>query len=115
MKAVSAASPDRGGRWKDRQIVPKAWVEASTRSYSTAEPSTTKNGYGLMWWVTTRSEHGIPVGTYTASETGGQRLTVIPELDTVVVNLMDTDVDGPRLGSTDWDRLLGVILQARSL
>ena len=66
-----------------------------------------------MWWIATRSEHGIPVGSYTASGTGGQRLTVIPELDTVVVNLMNTDVDGPRIGSTDWDRLLGAILKAR--
>ena len=103
----------RGGRWKDRQIVPKAWVEDSTRSYSTAEPSTTKDGYGLMWWVTTRSHGGIPAGAFTASGSGGQRLTVLPGIDTVVVNLMNTDVDGPRLGSSDWDRLLGIILQAR--
>jgi CubicO group peptidase (beta-lactamase class C family) len=104
----------RGGRWKDRQIVPKTWVEESTRSYSTAEPSTTKNGYGLMWWVTTRSDRGIPAGTFTASGSGGQRLTVLPGIDTVVVNLMNTDGDGPRLGSSDWDRLLGTILQART-
>jgi CubicO group peptidase (beta-lactamase class C family) len=104
----------RQGRWKDRQLIPKAWVEESTRSYSTAEPSVTKSGYGLMWWVATRSEFGIPIGSYTASGTGGQRLTVIPPLDTVVVNLMNTDVEGPRLGSSDWDRLLGVILKARS-
>jgi CubicO group peptidase (beta-lactamase class C family) len=103
----------RGGRWRDRQIVPKAWVEESTRSYSVAEPSVTKSGYGLMWWIATRSERGIHVGSYTASGTGGQRLTVMPDVDTVVVNLMNTDVDGPRIGSSDWDRLLGVILQAR--
>jgi CubicO group peptidase (beta-lactamase class C family) len=103
----------RGGRWKDRQIVPKAWVEESTRSYSTAEPSTTKDGYGLMWWVTTRTDNGIPAGAFTASGSGGQRLTVLPGIDTVVVNLMNTDVDGPRLGSAGWDRLLGIILQAR--
>ena len=66
----------RGGRWKDREVVPKAWVEESTRSYSRAESSVTKSGYGLMWWIATRSEHGIPVGSYTASGTGGQRLTV---------------------------------------
>ena len=103
----------RAGRWRDRQIVPKAWVDESITSYSNAEPSVTKSGYGLMWWIATRSDHGIPVGSYTASGTGGQRLTVIPELDTVVVNLMNTDVDGPRIGSSDWDLLLGAILKAR--
>ena len=104
----------RGGRWRDRQIVPREWVEVSTRSYSNAEPGVSKSGYGLMWWITTASEDGIPVGSYTASGSGGQRLTVIPPLDTVIVNLMNTDVEGPRLGSADWDRLLGVILKARS-
>ena len=67
-----------------------------------------------MWWVTTRSHGGIPAGAFTASGSGGQRLTVLPGIDTVVVNLMNTDVDGPRLGSSDWDRLLGIILQART-
>jgi CubicO group peptidase (beta-lactamase class C family) len=104
----------RGGRWNDRQIVPRAWVEESTKSYSAAEPSVTKSGYGLMWWVATRSDYGIPIGSFTASGTGGQRLTVMPALDTVVVSLMSTDVEGPRMGSTDWDRLLGVILRART-
>jgi CubicO group peptidase (beta-lactamase class C family) len=103
----------RGGRWRDRQIIPKAWIDESTRSYSTTGGSVTESGYGLMWWVATRSDRGIPRGSYTAAGMGGQRLTVIPDANTVVVNLMNTDVDGPRLSGLDWDRLLGVILQAR--
>jgi hypothetical protein len=31
----------------------------------------------------------------------------------VVVNLMNTDVPGPRIGSNQWDALLGRVLAAR--
>jgi CubicO group peptidase (beta-lactamase class C family) len=103
----------RGGRWEGRQLIPEDWVRDSTRSHSKAETSVTKSGYGMLWWVAIRSDRGIPIGAYTASGNGGQRLTVCPSLDTVVVNLMNTDVEGPRLSSSGWDRLLEAILQAR--
>jgi CubicO group peptidase (beta-lactamase class C family) len=103
----------RGGRWRERQLIPEDWVRESTRSHSNAETSVTKSGYGMLWWVAIRSDRGIPIGAYTASGNGGQRLTVFPSLDTVVVNLMNTDVQGPRLSSSGWDRLLEPILQAR--
>lgn len=103
----------REGRWRDRQLISKAWIRESTESYSHAEKSVTKSGYGMLWWVAIRSERGIPIGAYTASGNGGQRLTVFPSFDTVVVNLMNTDVQGPRLSSSGWDRLLEPILQAR--
>lgn len=103
----------REGGWRDRQLIPGEWVRESTKSYSQAEKSITKSGYGMLWWVAVRSDRGIPIGAYTASGNGGQRLTVFPSLDTVVVNLMNTDVQGPRLSSSGWDRLLKPILQAR--
>jgi CubicO group peptidase (beta-lactamase class C family) len=103
----------RGGRWGERQLIPEEWVRESTRSHSKAETSVTKSGYGMLWWVAIRSDRGIPIGAFTASGSGGQRLTVFPALDTVVVNLMNTDIQGPRLSSSAWDRLLEPILQAR--
>jgi CubicO group peptidase (beta-lactamase class C family) len=101
------------GDWRGKQIVPKQWVKDSTTSYSAAESGVTKSGYGMLWWIAIRSDYGIPVGTYTASGNGGQRLTVIPAMHTVIANLMDTDAPGPRMSSKDWDRMLGKILQAR--
>jgi CubicO group peptidase (beta-lactamase class C family) len=108
------------GRWRGQQIVPASWVDASLRSYSTTGDQgslATKSGYGLMWWIQTNArahpELGIPDGTFTASGNGGQRLTVIPQIETVIVNLMNTDVPGPRIGSNKWDRLLANVLKAR--
>ena len=38
------------GRWEDKQIVSKAWVEDSTRKHIPA-PFTGFDGYGYQWWV----------------------------------------------------------------
>ena len=108
------------GRWGDAQVIPAAWVDASVRSYSTVTGNqsslATRTGYGYMWWIQTNAkahpELRIPDGTFTASGFGGQRLTVIPQMETVIVNLMNTDDDaGPRIG--DWDSLVADVLRAR--
>ena len=87
------------GRWRGAQVIPASWVDASVRSYSTVTgnqgSSGTKTGYGYMWWIQANAkahpELRIPDGSFTASGAGGQRLTVIPQIDTVIVNLMNTD------------------------
>lgn len=98
------------GRWRDTQVVPAAWVDASVRSYSTVAGNQysagSKTGYGYMWWISDRG--------FTASGAGGQRLTVIPQIQTVIVNLMNTDNErADRMGSDQWDRLLGQVMAAR--
>jgi CubicO group peptidase (beta-lactamase class C family) len=109
------------GRWVDQQLIDPAWVDASIRSYSVVTGNQAslahRSGYGFMWWIQTNAkahpELGIPDGTFTASGLGGQRLTVIPPIRTVIVNLMNTDVPGPRLGGDDWDALLAKLMGAR--
>ena len=51
-------------------------------------------------------------GTFTAIGAGGQYLTVIPRLETVIVNLVNTDqgLDSARI---EWDSLLVLLLSAR--
>ena len=63
------------GRWGDRQIVPAAWVEASTRRHIDA---TLFDYYGYQWWVDS-------AGYYAAVGYKGQRIFVIPDKDMVVV------------------------------
>ena len=63
------------GRWEDRQIIPMAWVEASTRQQVAAEPF---DGYGYLWW-TDASGYAIAAGYL------GQYLFVVPHKSLVVV------------------------------
>ena len=63
------------GRWADKQIVPSAWVEASTRGHIDA---TLFDRYGYQWWVDA-------TGYYVAAGFKGQRIFVVPEKNMVVV------------------------------
>jgi CubicO group peptidase (beta-lactamase class C family) len=108
------------GQWAGRQLIAPDWVDASVKSYSRTGDQgsqSSKSGYGYMWWIQVDAkEHPelrLPDGSFTASGNGGQRLTVIPQIRTLVVNLMNTDEPGPRIGSAEWDLLLAEVLAAR--
>jgi len=86
------------GRWKDRQIVPSAWVRQSTQSYSEAFPAQeTGYGYGYLWWIGFPSDNGaptvnVPPGTFAAMGAEGQYAFVIPAYDLVFVHRINSDV-----------------------
>jgi CubicO group peptidase (beta-lactamase class C family) len=63
------------GRWRDQQIVPAQWVEASTRKHIAG---TLQDGYGYQWWI---AEPGL----YMALGYSGQYIIVVPEQNLVVV------------------------------
>jgi CubicO group peptidase (beta-lactamase class C family) len=78
------------GLWDGKQIVPTTWVNASTTNHS----PTPQIYYGYQWWV-------MPwAGYYSAIGARGQYITVLPELDMVVVftsDLNPEDQDLPLL------------------
>ncbi|UCG79871.1 MAG: serine hydrolase [Desulfobacterales bacterium] len=77
------------GQWNSRQIVPSAWVEASTSKHISA---TLQDGYGYQWWV---ADHGV----YMALGYAGQFIFVLPEQNMVVVftsNLEERDFYVPQ-------------------
>lgn len=65
------------GQWEGRQVVPAAWVEASTR-FQRASDSQSRPGYGYLWWRPA-------VGGYSAVGSGGKYVYVRPEDELVVV------------------------------
>jgi CubicO group peptidase (beta-lactamase class C family) len=69
------------GQWDGKQIVPSAWVEASTRKHNSA---TLQDGYGYQWWV---SDNGV----YMALGYAGQFIFVIPEQGLVVAFTSDLE------------------------
>jgi len=66
------------GRWADRQIVPEAWQRTATRAH--VERTGGKDQYGYYWWVSDK----LP-GLFEAVGRGGQRITVWPAKELVLV------------------------------
>ena len=70
----------KGGRWEDRQIVPRGWVVDSVKPHiSTGQGE----HYGYGWWVFTADEQG-EFSSYRADGRGGQYVIVVPSLDLVI-------------------------------
>jgi CubicO group peptidase (beta-lactamase class C family) len=70
-----------GGRWNDRQIVSKAWVETSTAAKLKA---TDNQLYGYLWWLGRTRLNGRDIQWVGALGRGGQSIRIVPELDLVV-------------------------------
>lgn len=71
-----------GGRWNDRQIVSKAWIETSTAPKLKA---TDDQLDGYLWWLGRSRLNGRDIHWVGALGRGGQSIRIVPELDLVVV------------------------------
>ncbi len=86
------------GRLGDREVIPAAWVAASTEVH----PNTGRGpGYGYLWWVALEGElfagTTMPDQSCAAYGMGSQFLLVIPAFNRVVALLADP----ARPGGTD--------------
>jgi len=104
----------RRGNWAGRQIVPKAWVQESTRAYSKASFG---QGYGYLWWTdpfdgVIAPTLTLPAGSFAALGAGGQYVLIIPTLDLVIVHRVDRDGKNPEPSGRGVARLFWLILKA---
>jgi len=86
----------RHGAWGDRQVVPRAWLDASTQAVTKGAPvffSEFGSGYGRFWWLFPTHRGGGDDGIIAASGSGGQWLFVVPSLD-LVVAIVASNGDG---------------------
>jgi hypothetical protein len=70
----------RGGQWEDRQLVPDDWMRAAVRVHSHPGASTGP-GYGYGLWI--YPDRSPPI--FEGLGRGGQRISVVPEKNLVVV------------------------------
>lgn len=73
-----------GGRWREQQVVPAAWVTESLQHHSTVENEGPFDGYGYLWWL------DDDTGTAWAMGSGGQFVVVDPARALSVVVRNDT-------------------------
>ena len=80
----------RNGEWESQQVVPREWVQESTRGYSSTGPGV---DYGYLWWVAKGWLLGNKIaGTaYRADGVGGQFIIVMPEEKLVIVHVSNYD------------------------
>ena len=69
------------GRWKQKQVVPAAWVEESTRAHSDAGEG---RGYGYLWWT---NYLPLPVANIDAVGAMAKYLFIFPERQMVIAYL----------------------------
>jgi CubicO group peptidase (beta-lactamase class C family) len=104
----------RGGKWRDRQVVPASWVKESLTSYSDAGQS---GGYGYMWWVAAGGKHfpenNLNDGCFSARGHGGHYIVCVPQLDLVVVHRVNTDVKDREVTRDQFGKLLKMVLDAK--
>ena len=73
-----------GGKWQDKQIVPKNWVSSSISPIVTSlYPEENTIGYGYQWWVWDHSNGKTNI--FGGQGYGGQYLTVAPDYDLIVL------------------------------
>jgi len=77
------------GIWNGESIVSKEWIEDSTREYiailDAGWVQEYGNSYGYQWFLKTYYADSRSYDSYMRDGWGGQRITIFPELDMVVV------------------------------
>lgn len=74
----------RGGRWDDRQLLSRDWINYSW----TPTAANPQRNYGLQWWISTERP-----GVFSANGFDGQRIVIVPDHDLVFVVLSATRRD----------------------
>lgn len=79
------------GTWESEQVISTEWVNKSATPFGNNQRinipglASGRHGYSYGWWTKTYSISGRKTSIYNAGGWGGQKIIVIPELNTVVV------------------------------
>ncbi|HXK11131.1 MAG TPA: serine hydrolase [Vicinamibacteria bacterium] len=92
------------------RVLPEAWVEASTRPHARIDERTE---YGYLWWLRPFGPEGRKHACFYMSGNGGNKVAVLPDLETVVV-LTSTNF-GAKGMHEQTDRLLDDYVVASAL
>jgi CubicO group peptidase (beta-lactamase class C family) len=103
----------RDGRWGERQLLPKAWVEFNRTAFAAYQPIAGEAVPGGQWWLNVpvagaaKPWPDAPASTFAALGHWGQALYILPEQQLVIVRYADD-----RDPSYQHSRLLKLALAA---
>jgi CubicO group peptidase (beta-lactamase class C family) len=122
----------RDGDWNGKRLMPEHWRDFLTTLMTPAielfpsslkwamSTQTSRWGYGAMWWVWDQPRLpptlsiGPLYGAYTAMGSGGQLLTVLPEMDMVVSHKVEIEGENAKdMTSVESTTVLSMILATR--
>jgi CubicO group peptidase (beta-lactamase class C family) len=70
------------GVWNGTQVISEDWVASSTQPHAQIDDETE---YGYLWWLKSFPARDTKFAAFYMSGMGGNRVTVFPALDLVVV------------------------------
>ncbi|MEO0573728.1 MAG: serine hydrolase, partial [Bacteroidota bacterium] len=73
------------GTWLGERVLSEEWVNTSLAKHTKLENTSKKNAYGYFWWHDTYTVNGKAISAIEARGNGGQYISIIPELNAVIV------------------------------
>ena len=98
------------GQWNGKQIIPKNWIDVSTKPYSIYDPRY-GNAYGMLWRVRVPDENTIR-NSFFHTGLGIHMLGVYPDSKVVIVHRVDTEVDF-NYNEGDFYKMIGLTFGSR--
>lgn len=100
------------GRYKDRQVLSAAWIEAAlTSRVDISAGDRYADGYGYFWYAKTQTIDGMKIPVSFASGNGGNKIYVIPSQRAVVV--ITSSAYGHGYGQLRSENILKAVLAVR--
>ncbi|MEO1054380.1 MAG: serine hydrolase [Bacteroidota bacterium] len=98
------------GNWNGKQIIPREWIDVSTKPYSIYSPQY-GNAYGMLWRVRVPGEN-TKRNSFFHTGLGIHMLGVYPDSGLVMVHRVNTEEDFDYTEG-DFYKMLGLLFNAR--
>lgn len=104
------------GMIKGKKILEESWIETSFHKHSNTQRTGLDAHYGLMWWISEKNAT-FPYTCYSASGSKGHKMTIIPELKTIIIQRVNTNgvnyILQKGIKWSDYEKLVATIIKAK--
>lgn len=102
----------RHGEWDGKQLIPKDWIDVSTKPYSIYSPQY-GNGYGILWRARVPDENTVR-NSFFHTGLGVHMLGVYPDSKLVFVHRVDTESDTD-YKEGDFYKMLSLLFNSKDI